>query len=78
MSNIPVITKDYLKGKVPSNNIPLSVASPTRDLSSLDYVRQLVHQGASYQVIPSTQNPFNYNFQEIILGLLPQTKYSYI
>lgn len=74
MSNSVVLTKENIIERIPSDNIPFSVTTPTRDLSSLDYVKELVHGGASYQVIPSTHNPFNYNTEDILLGILPKTK----
>lgn len=74
MSNLVVLTKERIIERIPSDNIPLSIASPTRDLSSLDYVKELVHTGASYQVIPATHNPFNYNAEDILVGILPKTK----
>jgi hypothetical protein len=75
MSNQVVLSKHTLAARLPSNNIPLSVASPTGDTSSAEYVRELVHGGASYQVIPSTITPFNYNAEGVLLGVLPKTKY---
>lgn len=76
MSGFTVLTRNNVASRRPSNNLPLSIACPTRDLSSLEYVSQLVHQGAAYQVIPATQHPFNYNAEDILVGILPKTKYS--
>lgn len=74
MHKVPKFTKDSLKQSVSSQNLSLSVAFTTRDISSITYLRQLIHKGASYQVISSTHHPFLYNSEDILLGVIPLTK----
>jgi hypothetical protein len=71
---IPVISTFNLKRKITTNNIPLSVAFLTRDLSDPAFARKLIRNGASYQVIPSTHQPVLYNAGKILAELLPLSK----
>jgi hypothetical protein len=70
-----ILTKENLKQKAPTYNLALAIASPTRDLCSAEYIKDLIPPYTSYLVIPSTPTLLLYNTEQILLSVLPQTKY---
>ena len=71
---MPKLKVDFFKGKKLGGLIPLSVAFLNRDISDPQFVNDLIHPGASYQVIPAPRTPFIYDPEALIITILPKTK----
>ena len=61
MDQPPIITKAYLKDLNTNSTIPLSIASPTKEITCSQNVKELIPPFTSYVVIPSTPTIFIYN-----------------
>ena len=64
------ITLDCLKGRQTNCNIPLSAAFLNTDITDSDYIKRLIHKGASYLVIPAPRNPILFDPETILISVL--------
>jgi len=58
-----------------SPNLALTVTSPTYDLTSNQYIAELIHPHTSYQTIPSTPKSMVFDVEDTLLKILPLSKY---